>query len=208
MQGSSAPPPCSMPTRVPAPLRSLEWTPEPPLIPHSPPHSLCTPAPLSALLFERPPWTRCGAPWPTSNHHPAAPTNFVLLFLASHCSSAPSLRSRGHLLAAAAGVPAAGPPTAVGRPLLLHPARLGLARATAGCGWSRPSPSATPPCCPAGQRCRQSAVPGQPSPTSSAALCSGRRRRTSRSNWKKVRGLSEESVTHMNSALKDLFVWV
>ena len=26
MKGSSAPPPCSMPTRVPAPLRSLEWT--------------------------------------------------------------------------------------------------------------------------------------------------------------------------------------
>ena len=96
-----APPPCSMPTRVPAPLRSLEWTPEPPLIPHSPPHSLCTPAPLSALLFERPPWTRCGAPWPTSNHHPAAPTNFVLLFLASRCSSAPSPRSRGHLQTAA-----------------------------------------------------------------------------------------------------------
>ena len=58
--------------------------------------------------------------------------------------------------------------------------------------------------CPAGQRCRQSAVLGQPSPTSSAALCSGRRRRTSRSNWKKVRGLSEESVTQTNSAVKDL----
>ena len=110
-----APPPCSMPTRVPAPLRSLEWTPEPPLIPHSPPHSLCTPAPLSALLFERPPWTRCGAPWPTSNQHPAAPTNFVLLFLASRCSSAPSPRSRGRLQADASGAPAAGP-------LLLQPA--------------------------------------------------------------------------------------
>jgi len=99
MQGSSAPPPCSMPTRVPVPLRSLEWTSG---LPHSPPHSLCHPAPLSALQSERPPWTRCGAPWPTSNQHPAVPTNFILLFLASRCSSTPSPQSRGHLQTAAA----------------------------------------------------------------------------------------------------------
>jgi len=56
-----------------------------------------TPAPLSALQSERSPWTGSGAPWPTTKQHRAAPTNLVLLFLASRCSSAPSPRSRGRL---------------------------------------------------------------------------------------------------------------
>jgi hypothetical protein len=48
MQGSSAPPPCSMPMRVLAPLCSLEWVTG---LLHSPPHSLCHPnASLCSLV--------------------------------------------------------------------------------------------------------------------------------------------------------------
>jgi len=86
-----------------------------------------TPAPLSALQSERSPWTGSGAPWPTTKQHRAAPTNLVLLFLASRCSSAPSPRSRGRLQADASGAPAAGP-------LLLQPA---AAWPGAGHSWPR-----------------------------------------------------------------------
>ena len=43
---------------------------------------------------------------------------------------------------------------------------------------------------------------------SSGLLCSSLRAGASRSNNEEGRGLSEESVTHMNSALMDLFVQV
>ena len=77
------------------------------------------------------------------------------------------------------------------------------AKARRGHGWPRPSPNASPPCL----RRPLPRWPSPPSPRLAAApfLSDGGRRRTSRDNRGKGRGLSEELVTDVNSTHKDLF---
>jgi hypothetical protein len=93
MQGSSALPPCSMLTRIPAPLCSLERATG---LPHSPPHSLCLPSaslhsPVRVAAMDRE-WSSMAdhQPAPCRPNQPCAPLSGLVLLLCAISSVARS----------------------------------------------------------------------------------------------------------------------